>query len=68
MTEIQKQKARQMRLDGNGYRRIATELELSLNTVKSFCRRNRLTGTGRVVALNADVSVQKGLISLSLEV
>lgn len=52
MTENQKSKVRKMRLDGIGYKHIATELRLPLNTVKSYCRRNMLTGNGAVVALN----------------
>ena len=62
MTDKQKRKVRKMRLDGIGYRHIATELAVSLNTVKSYCRRNGLVGVGQVVALNVDVSIQKGLI------
>lgn len=62
MTEKQKCKIRKMRLDGLGYKAIASALALSLNSVKSYCRRNGLTGAGMVVALNNDVSVQLGLI------
>lgn len=62
MTEQQKIKVRQMRLDGIGYRHIAYELNISLNTIKSFCRRHALTGSGQVVSLNNNISVQKGLI------
>ncbi|UEA73369.1 RNA polymerase subunit sigma-70 [Acidaminococcus fermentans DSM 20731] len=38
------------RRDGAGYGSIATELGISINTVKSFCRRNSLTApkTGTV--------------------
>ena len=62
MTEEQKVKIRRMRLDGNGYKHIASTLILPLSTVKSYCKRNGLVGVGPVVAMNNDVSVQLGLI------
>ena len=62
MNEIQKSKVRKMRLEGIGYKAIANSLDLPLGTVKSYCKRNALTGIGIVVALNNEVSVEKGLI------
>lgn len=64
MTETQKNKIRQMRLDGCGYRHIAAKLELSLSAVKSYCRCHRLTGFGKVVALNNAVRIEQGLICM----
>lgn len=49
MTEEQKIKIRRMRLDGNGYKHIASTLILPLSTVKSYCKRNGLVGVGPVV-------------------
>lgn len=43
MNDEQKQKIISLRRDGAGYGSIATELGVSINTVKSFCRRNSLT-------------------------
>ena len=40
MTDYQKSAIKQLRESGVGYGKIAAELKLSLNTVKSFCRRN----------------------------
>ena len=40
MTENQKSKIRTLRRKGYGYGRIAKELDIPLNTVKSYCRRN----------------------------
>lgn len=40
MTEIQKKEILSMRIKGMGYGEIAKGLELSINTVKSFCHRN----------------------------
>ena len=62
MTEEQKKKIRRMRLDGFGYKYIATTLVLPLSTVKGYCKRNGLIGIGPVVAMNNEVSVQLGLI------
>lgn len=44
MTDTEKIRIEEMRRDGMGYSRIAKALGLSDNTVKSFCRRNNLTG------------------------
>lgn len=39
-----KQKIIDLRNEGGGYKRIADQLDVSLNTVKSFCRAKGLTG------------------------
>ena len=44
MTEIQKEQARKLRAQGFGYKKIAAVLQLSPNTVKSFCQREGLNG------------------------
>lgn len=44
MTDAEKEKIRFWRMEGFGYGTIADRLGLSENTVKSFCRRNHLTG------------------------
>lgn len=62
MNDAQKVKIHKMRMEGIGYKAIATSLDLPLGTVKSFCKRYTLTGLGMVVAMNHAVSVQKGLI------
>lgn len=43
MTDKQKQKIIALRRDGAGYGRIAAAVGISINTVKSFCRRHSLT-------------------------
>lgn len=43
MNEEQKKKIIRLRHQGYGYMRIANELGISVNTIKSFCRRNNLT-------------------------
>ncbi len=42
MTIRQKQKAVKLFMDGNGYKAISKELDVSINTIKSFLRRNGL--------------------------
>jgi DNA-binding CsgD family transcriptional regulator len=42
MTVIEKEKVRQMRLESITFAQIASGLGLSINTVKSYCRRNAL--------------------------
>ena len=44
MTDAQKEQVRYLRCEGLGYGAIATRLGISEHTVKSFCRRNNLTG------------------------
>ena len=57
MTVEQKQCIIQMRKQHLGYMTIAKELAVSINTVKSFCRRNRLSGEG------ADSGTEPAIIS-----
>lgn len=42
MTTDQKETIHQLRCEGKGYTQIASFLGISENTIKSFCRRNRL--------------------------
>jgi hypothetical protein len=42
MNTIQKEQVRRMRLVGGSYSTIAANLGISINTIKSFCRRNGL--------------------------
>ena len=44
MTDQEKQRIAVMRSVGESYKEIAKTLNLSLNTVQTFCRRNMLTG------------------------
>jgi rRNA maturation endonuclease Nob1 len=43
MTGEQKQSIQEMRLQGLAYSQIAESIGLSVNTIKSFCRRNTLS-------------------------
>ena len=52
MTQEQQQEIRRLRAMGEGYKRIGAILNLSVNTVKSFCRRDS--------AVNPPQSQEKG--------
>lgn len=53
MNEKKKELIRVMRREGNSYTKIAQKLNLSENTVKSYCMRNNLGGTGMSLLLSA---------------
>ena len=42
MSPTQKEKIEEMRKKGMGYGAIAKQMQMPLNTIKSFCRRNNL--------------------------
>ncbi len=44
MTDTQRLKIKELRLSGYGYKKIAQALSLSVDTVKSYCRKNNLAG------------------------
>lgn len=44
MNELQKEQIKKLRKQGLGYIKVAKALNLSENTVKSYCRRNNLSG------------------------
>lgn len=44
MTDLQKEQIKVMRLKGAGYVKIGQALDISHNTIHSFCRRNGLVG------------------------
>lgn len=58
MTEKQKKYIRDMRIEGHGYGKIANALFLSPNAVKDYCKRNGLSGFGKLVKLNVDIDIQ----------
>ncbi len=44
MTNEQKEQIRKLRLQGDGYMKISQKLGVSINTIRSFCRRMELDG------------------------
>jgi len=61
MTKEQKLQIAKLRAEGYGYIRIAQALGVSENTVKSFCRRNNLTGKAIVDTAKIQVHVADGI-------
>lgn len=64
MNDYQKDKIKELRLKGMGYKAIANLIGLSRDSVRGFCRRNSLGGNKAVVALNIEVKVQKNEICI----
>lgn len=50
MTQAEKERIADLQLSGFGYRKIAAELGMSVDTIKSFCRRRPLPHHGAVCA------------------
>ena len=62
MTDLEQRKIIILRSEGKSYNAIADELNISVNTVKTFCRRNRLGGT-RAVEKESETTPEIDLIS-----
>lgn len=58
----QKEKIRELRLKGVGYKGIANLLGISRDSVRGFCKRNNLEGSSCVVALNFEEKKKKNLL------
>ncbi|WP_035288016.1 helix-turn-helix domain-containing protein [Clostridium sp. KNHs214] len=67
MTAEEKEKIRELRLKGMGYKAIATILGLSRDSVRGFCKRNSLDGDSCVVALNVDEKIKRNLLCACCE-
>ena len=62
MTEYQKTKIPEMRLQGMGYKAIGNVLGLSRDVVRCFCRKYGLEGNAEVVRDNIEVRVENGVL------
>lgn len=63
MTALEKQKIKDMRCNKRSYAEIAVALDLPVNTVKTFCRRNHLSDadlTGDLLCQNCGCSMTRG--------
>lgn len=60
MTEEQQLQIKKLRANGYGYIKVAQALGVSENTVKSFCRRNNLTGKAAVEASKTRIPADDG--------
>lgn len=54
MNDTQRQKVKELRENGYGYGKIAQMLGLSVNTIKTYCRRQGLGGVANAEALPVD--------------
>ncbi|MDO4301926.1 MAG: helix-turn-helix domain-containing protein [Clostridia bacterium] len=62
MTDLQKKQILNMRKNGDGYKAIASALGLTRDTVRNFCKKNDMTGYGKVSAMNTDEKISGGKI------
>ena len=67
MTQDQKERIKELRLEGLGYQAIARIVGLSRDSVRRFCKCNSLAGHGCVVALNIAEKKQENLLCLHCE-
>lgn len=64
MTADEKEKIKELRLNGKGYKSISGITGLSRDSVRSFCKRNGLEGDSCVVALNHDEKINRNLLCI----
>jgi endogenous inhibitor of DNA gyrase (YacG/DUF329 family) len=62
LTGDEKEKIKELRLKGIGYKGIASILGLSRDSVRGFCKRNGLDGSSCVVALNVEEKLKRNLL------
>ena len=67
MTSDEKEKIRELRLKGMGYKGIANLLGLTRDSVRGFCKRNGLDGNSCAVALNYEVNIKRNLLCVCCE-
>ena len=60
MTEVQACRIREMRLNGAGYKAIATATGLSRDSVRNYCKNNGMNGFGEVNMLNLKEQIEHG--------
>ncbi|CAK7037264.1 RNA polymerase subunit sigma-70 [Tissierella sp.] len=64
MTDYEREKIYELRMQGLGYKAIGNILGLTRDAVRSFCKRNNLNGNGEVVSLNVEVMKEENLLCL----
>lgn len=67
MTVDEKEKIKELRLEGMGYKAIATLLGLSRDSVRGFCKRNGIEGDSCVVALNVEEKIKRNVLCICCE-
>lgn len=67
MTADEKERIKELRLKGMGYKGIANLLGLTRDSVRGFCKRNGLDGDSCVVAFNVEEKVKRNLLCACCE-
>ena len=62
MTDEQKNKIIELRKNGTGYKAIASEIGLSRDAVRSFCKSRNLSGFGVAAVMNISEQTENGNI------
>lgn len=62
MTEEQKEKIKELRLQGVGYKGIANIVNLTRDSVRNFCKRNGLEGMSSLAARNIEEKMQNNIL------
>jgi protein-arginine kinase activator protein McsA len=62
MTDEERQKITELRINGFGYKAIAAAMGLNRNNVRSYCQRHGIGGSSVVVALNLEEQKNSSLI------
>ncbi|WP_243128893.1 RNA polymerase subunit sigma-24 [Clostridium novyi] len=62
MTDEQKEKIKQLRQQGIGYKQIANEIGLSRDSVRGYCRKHGLDGFGEELAMKHKMLMQEEFI------
>ena len=52
MTQEQAEKIRELRMQGKGYKTVASAVGLSRDIVRNYCKANGMNGYGEAVKLN----------------
>lgn len=64
MNPDQKGKIYKLRMQGNGYKAIAKELLLSVDSIKKYCKCHHLNGPAEVVQMNAKMIQEENPLCL----
>lgn len=54
MTPVQEEKIHKLKLQGLGCKAIAREMDMTVNAIKSYCKRHRISGSAEVVKVDIE--------------
>ena len=64
MTDEQQSKIKELRLKGLGYKAIATQIKLTRDVVRNYCKHHGLQGDACIVALNHELKIKSNIVCL----